>query len=196
VVFLSNVVIFRCTFVMKLLTSRLQHTMTKQEFVFRVMPLKDKLFRLARRILDEIEAEDIVQDVFVKLWAKRDEIEQYRSIDAFAMVVTKNLCLDKVKSKAYQNGKITDWNEPIDHRSPERMTELKDDVKMVHQVISTLPEQQKLIVQMRDVEDMDYEEISEVLKMSVNTIRVNLSRARKAIRDQVIKTHNYEYHGN
>jgi len=160
------------------------------------MPLKDKLFRLARRILDEIEAEDIVQDVYIKLWAKRDEIEQYRSIEAFAMVATKNLCLDKLKSKAYQNNKITDWNEPIESRSPHRIAELKDDVKIVHQVISTLPEQQKLIVQMRDIEEMDYEEIAEVLKMNVNAIRVNLSRARKAIRDQVIKTHNYEYHGN
>lgn len=170
--------------------------MTKQEFVYRVMPLKDKLFRLARRILNEIEAEDIVQDVYIKLWAKRTDMEQYRSIEAFAMVVTKNLCLDKLKSKAYQNDKMTDWNEPIDSRSPHRIAELKDDVKMVHQVISTLPEQQKLIVQMRDVEEMEYDEIAEVLKMNVNAIRVNLSRARKAIRDQIQKTHNYEYHGN
>jgi len=170
--------------------------MTKQEFVYRVMPLKDKMFRLARRILNEIEAEDIVQDVFIKLWAKRAEIEQYRSIDAFAMVVTKNLCLDKLKSKAYQNDKMTDWNEPIDNKSPYRIAELKDDVKMVHRLISTLPEQQKMIVQMRDVEEMEYEEIAEVLKMNVNAIRVNLSRARKAIRDEMTKTHNYEYHGN
>jgi RNA polymerase sigma-70 factor (ECF subfamily) len=170
--------------------------MTKTEFVNSVLPIKDKLFRLALRFLNSADAEDIVQDVFYKLWMRNGELQDYKSIDAFAMVVTRNLCLDKIKSKAYQNKELVEWNEPVDKNSPERMTELKDDVGMVHQAMKILPEAQRMIVQMRDVEEMDYDEIGEVMQMKVNAIRVNLSRARKAIRDQLIKKHNYEYKGN
>lgn len=170
--------------------------MTKQEFVYRVMPLKDKLFRLARRILNENDAEDIVQEVFVKLWTRKSEISAWRSVEAFAMVVTRNLCLDKIKSKAYQTEGMEEWNAPVDDKSPDRMTELKNDVEMVHLAIASLPEQQRMIIQMRDVEEMEYDEISEVLKLNLNTLRVNLSRARKAVRDQLKKMHEYEYNRN
>ncbi|MCF8366210.1 MAG: RNA polymerase sigma factor [Bacteroidales bacterium] len=170
--------------------------MTKQEFVNRVMPVKDKLFRLARRILNETDAEDVVQEAFVKLWSKQAEISAYRSVEAFAMVVTKNLCLDKIKSKAYQTGGLDEWNAPVDYKSPDKMTELKNDVEMAHLAIASLPELQRMIIQLRDVEEMEYEEISEVLQMNLNAIRVNLSRARKAVRDQLKKMHDYEYNGN
>lgn len=167
--------------------------MTKQEFVNLVMPVKDRLFRMARRMLNETEAEDIVQDVFVKLWAKKSEISKYRNLEAFAMVITRNLCLDKIKSKAYQTGELATWNEPIDNKSPEKLAELKNDVDLVHLAIASLPEQQRMIIQLRDVEEMEYDEIGEVMKMSMNALRVNLSRARKAVREQVKKIHNYEY---
>jgi RNA polymerase sigma factor (sigma-70 family) len=167
--------------------------MTKQEFVNRVMPMKDKLFRLAGRILNEADAEDIVQDVFVKLWTRKAEILKYRSPEAFAVVITRNLCLDKIKSKSYRRDDLAKWNEPVDNKSPEKMAELKNDVDMVRHAIASLPEQQRVIIQLRDIEEMDFEEISEALNMNVNTIRVNLSRARKTIRNQIKKMHDYGY---
>ena len=170
--------------------------MTKQDFVGSILPLKDKLFRLARRILNADDAEDMVQDVFVKLWTKRATIAQYKNIEAFAMVVCRNLCLDKVKSKGYQNSELMPANEPIDHRSPERMTVVSDEIAQVRQAIDTLPELQRTIIQLRDVEEMEYDEMAVVLNMKVNAIRVNLSRARKTVREAMIKMHNYEYHSN
>ncbi len=170
--------------------------MTKAEFVNKVLPFKNKLFRLAQRILNETDAEDIVQDVFFRLWTRKDDIEKYKNPEAFAMVMTRNLCLDKIKLKSYKKDELAEWNEPKENNNPERMTELKDEVNHIHRTISTLPERQKAIIQMRDIEQMDYDEISEIMQMKVNAIRVNLSRARKAIRDQLIKKHEYEYHGN
>lgn len=170
--------------------------MTQHEFVNRVLPIKDKLFRLARRILNETDAEDIVQDVFYRLWARKSDIGKYKSIEAFAMVITRNLCLDRIKLKSYRNEGLETWNEPVDDKSPERKTELKNDVDMVHQIMKSLPEQQRSILQMRDIEEMEFEEIGEVMKMNLNAVRVNLSRARKTVRDQIRKMHNYEYNGN
>lgn len=170
--------------------------MTQHEFVNKVMPFKDKLFRLARRILNEPDAEDIVQDVFYRLWSRQDDIGKYRSLEAFAMVVTRNLCLDRVKLKSYRNEGLEEWNEPVDNKSPDKMAELKNDVDMVHKVLQTLPEQQRSVLQMRDIEQMEFEEIGEVMSMNLNAVRVNLSRARKAIRDEIRKMHNYEYKRN
>lgn len=169
--------------------------MTQHEFVNRVLPIKDKLFRLARRILNETDAEDIVQDVFYRLWAKKSDIGKYKSLEAFAMVVTRNLCLDRIKLKSYRNEGLETWNEPVDDKNPERKTELKNDVEMIHKVMKSLPEQQRSIMQMRDIEEMEFEEIGEVMKMNLNAVRVNLSRARKTVREQIRKIHNYEYNG-
>lgn len=169
--------------------------MTQHEFVSRVMPFKDKLFRLARRILSETDAEDIVQDVFYRLWSKKADLDRYKSLEAFAMVVTRNLCLDRIKLKSYRNEGLAEWNEPVDEKSPHKMTEIKNDVDMVKIVMQTLPEQQRSILQMRDVEEMEYDEIGEVMQMNVNAVRVNLSRARKTVREQLKKMHNYEYNG-
>jgi len=170
--------------------------MTKQEFVNRVMPMKDKLFRLARRMLNETDAEDIVQEVFVKLWSKKTELTNYRCPEALGMVIARNLCLDKIKSKAYQTGELANYNEPVDNKNPERMTVLKNDVEMVHQAIANLPELQRTIIQLRDIEEMDFDEIGEILKMNLNAVRVNLSRARKAVRNQLQKMYAYEYNRN
>jgi RNA polymerase sigma-70 factor (ECF subfamily) len=171
--------------------------MTTEEFKNRVLPIKDKLFRLARRILNDTEeSEDVTQEIFYRLWARRNELENYRSIEAFAMVMTKNLCLDKIKSKHHQKAELTEWNAPVDYHSPQKLIELKEDVSNVHRFIQQLPEQQRMIIQMRDVEGFEFEEIAEILEMNLNAVRVNLSRARKAIREQMMKKHDYEYKRN
>ena len=171
--------------------------MTTDEFKQRVLPVKDKLYRLARRILNDVEeSEDVVQEVFYRLWSRKDEVTGFRSIEAFAMTITKNMCLDKVKAKGYHKDQLGEWNSPVDNRSPEKIAEINDEVTSVHQAIGQLPEQQRMIIQMRDVEGMEYEEIAEIMQMNLNAIRVSLSRARKTIRDRIIKKQEYEYQGN
>jgi RNA polymerase sigma-70 factor (ECF subfamily) len=171
--------------------------MTTEDFKQNVLPVKDKIYRLAKRILNDIEeSEDVVQEVFYRLWSRKDELAAYRSIEAFAMVVTKNMCLDKVKAKGYHKDQLGEWNSPVDNRNPHKIAELKDEVQSVHQVIQQLPEQQRMIVHMRDVEGMEYDEIAEIMKMNLNALRVNLSRARKTIRERVTKKKQYEYQGN
>jgi len=101
-----------------------------------------------------------------------------------------------VKAKGYHKDQLGEWNAPVDNRSPHKIAELKDDVQSVHQVIGQLPEQQRMIVQMRDVEGMEYEEIAEIMQMNLNALRVSLSRARKTIRDRITKKQEYEYQGN
>jgi RNA polymerase sigma factor (sigma-70 family) len=171
--------------------------MTTEKFKSEVLPIKNKLYRVANRMLnDTAEAEDTVQEVFLRLWSKKEKLNEYRSIEAFAMVITKNLCLDKIKSIRNKNLELKDTEIQMNEISPYKQTKLKDTVQKIHQIIDELPEQQKLIIHLRDVENCDYDEIAEITQLNLNTIRVNLSRARKKVRDTLIKIQNYEFSSN
>ncbi|MCD4683394.1 MAG: sigma-70 family RNA polymerase sigma factor [Bacteroidales bacterium] len=168
--------------------------MTIESFKIEVLPLKNKLYRLAKRLLENVqEAEDVVQEVFLRLWARRDRLDELQSIEAFAMTIAKNLSLDKLKSKGYRSEDLTERNEQIMNTTPYKSLEINDSYKKVLTIIDSLPEQQRLIIHMRDIEDYDYDEIAGIMKLSVNTIRVNLSRARKKVRETLIKTYDYEF---
>jgi RNA polymerase sigma-70 factor (ECF subfamily) len=172
--------------------------MNPEEFKIQVLPLKNKLYRLALRLLGKVEeAEDSVQDTLLKLWTKKDELENFQSVEAFAMTVTRNLCLDKIKSKAFQVERLPD--QPISisvQNDPSEVMEYADMAGLIRRIVDELPEQQRSILQMRDIEEMEYEQIAEVLQMNVNAIRVNLSRARKKVRDTVLKIQGYELASN
>ena len=171
--------------------------MTAEEFNREVLPVRHKLFRLALRYLNDTEeSEDVVQEVFYKLWSKREALVKYKSVEAFAMVITKNQCLDRMKSKSYRQSELGEWNAPVATETPLMRTELNDEMNSINEIVNHLPEQQKLVIQMRDIEGMEFEEIGEILDLNLNAVRVNLSRARKSLRDQLIKKHKYEYKGN
>lgn len=166
--------------------------MKENEFIHIVNTFKDKLFRLAKRMLVSTEeAEDATQEVLFKLWRKKEKMEAYNNVEAFAMTMTKNYCLDKLKAKSSNNLKIIHSNYTDENSSLQKEIEVRDDLSSVAQIMNTLPEQQRLIVQLREIEQYEFAEISKVLDMKETAIRVALSRARKTIREQLIKKHNY-----
>jgi len=166
--------------------------MNQNEFVQLVAPFKDKVFRLAKRLLvSREEAEDATQEVLVKLWSKNEGLAQYNSIEAVAMTMTKNYCLDQLKSKRAGNLKIVHTNFTDREVSLQQKVEDSDSLNWVEKVINQLPEQQRLIIQLRDIEQYEFEEIAKILEMNETAIRVALSRGRKTIREFMVKTHNY-----
>ena len=165
--------------------------MDNKEFTALVVPFQDRLYRLAKRILVSAdEAEDAVQEVLLKLWRGRKRIENYRSPEAFAITMTKNYCLDRLKSKEASNLKIV-HTQYQSSDSLEKKVEASEGVEMVFKIMETLPEQQRIILQLRDVEHFEFEEISKMLDKNETAIRVALSRARKAVREELIKKYNY-----
>lgn len=167
--------------------------MTPEEFKIQVLPLKHKLFRLALRMLGRVEeAEDTVQDAMIKLWTRGGELGNYTSIEAFAMTITKNLCVDRIRSKGFQTERIQERQLGNVTEDYEEKLEKEDFSGFVRKIIEKLPEQQKAIMQMRDIEEMEYDQIAEVMELNINAIRVNLSRARKKVRDTILKIQGYE----
>lgn len=166
--------------------------MKQSEFLNLVMPFKDKVYRLSKRLLvSSEEAEDATQELYLKLWRNREKISSYKNVEAFAMTMTKNYCFDRLKSKQASNMSLVHSNYKEKGATLERKTELNDSVSIVHKLIENLPEQQRAIIQLRDVEQYEFEEISKMLNLKPTAVRVALSRARKTIREQLIKQHNY-----
>lgn len=166
--------------------------MKQSEFLNQVMPVKDKLYRLAKRLLvSSEEAEDATQEILMRLWDGKKKLGTYRNLEAFAMTMTRNFCLDRLKSKQSSNLKLVHSNYADETTSLQKEVELRDSVGWVEKIMDELPEQQKMVLQLRDVEEYDYEEISELLDMNPTTVRVTLSRARKAVRDKLMEKHSY-----
>ena len=166
--------------------------MNETEYLKIVTPFKDKIFRVAKRLLVSFEeAEDATQEVLIKLWNHRQKFKDYNSPEAFAMTMTKNWCFDRLKSKQAQNLKIVHNNYEDHSQSLQKSIEVNDSLQWIDKHIEALPEKQKLIIQLRDIEQYEFSEIAKILDMTEAAIRVSLSRARKSVREKLTKTHNY-----
>ncbi|WP_026811475.1 RNA polymerase sigma factor [Arenibacter latericius] len=166
--------------------------MQQTEFLDVVLPFKDKMFRLAKRLLtSREEAEDATQEILMKLWSKNKVMGNYKNVEAYAMTMTKNFCLDRLKSKQASNLKLVHSNYQDENVSLQSEIEVNDSLSWVEKIIAELPEQQKMVLQLRDVEQYEFEEIADLLDMKPTAIRVALSRARKTVREKLVQKHNY-----
>lgn len=165
-----------------------------EAFKKELIPIKNKLYRLAKTLLQNNEdAEDALQEVYMKLWKNNEIIVDLKSPEAYAMKVMKNLCLDKLKSR--KNKHMVEIHEhEIEKENITPFTKVSfDNLKdLMLKLFGTLPEQQRMVIHMRDIEHYSYEEIEEVTGMNVNAMRVNLSRARKSVKGNYLKIRNYE----
>ena len=147
---------------------------------------------------DNDEAQDAVQEVFLKLWNYRNKLDSIKNIEAFAMKITKNWCIDRLKSR--KPVYIESYNRSFDFQkeenNPHDILESTDTMKELNDIMRKLPEQQRMIIQLRDVEGYEFEEIADIMNINVNTVRVNLSRARNKIKDILLNINEYEFKKN
>ena len=166
-----------------------------QEISFRndILPLKDKLFRLALRItFDRAEAEDVVQGTLIRVWNKRDEWTQFGAVEAYCLTVAKNLAIDRSEKKDAQTVELTSVMEQAsDASSPYEKLVTKERMALIHRLMNGLPEKQRLIMQLRDIEGKSYKEIAIVLSLTEEQVKVNLFRARQKVKQKFIDIEGY-----
>jgi RNA polymerase sigma-70 factor (ECF subfamily) len=167
--------------------------MLVRDFRTDVLPISNKLLRFALQILqNEEEAKDVLQDIFLKLWQKRDELTVVENLEAFAMRMVRNRCLDVVRARRTVSMEVVKKTQLPDEESQETdYLDFADSALLVKRIIADLPDLQRTIIHLRDIEQLEYEEIAAATEMNVNAIRVNLSRARKKVRDEILKIQNY-----
>ena len=162
--------------------------MESDQFKSEVLPLREQLFRYAQRLLNDAEeAEDAIQDVFLKLWYMRENLEQYNNLPAFATQVTKNYCLNRLKIIG-RTTEHPDLSIPTQESTPYIQLEQKDNVDYVMKIIDHLPTLQQMILRMKHIDGYDVEEIAEIIGSTPEAIRMNLSRARRKVKELFLKT--------
>lgn len=162
--------------------------MTQQTFQSTVFVHKDKMFRFAKRLLDNQEdAFDTVQDVMMKLWQMKDTLHQYNSIAAFALRCTKNACLNKIK-----HGQVVEKFQNISSDALVSEHHTGNTKALILEMIQALPDKQKMVIHLKDVEEYSVTEIGDILEMDENAVRVNLMRARQKIKLQLEKIFEYD----
>ncbi|ATA74268.1 putative RNA polymerase sigma factor rfaY [Capnocytophaga canis] len=161
--------------------------MTHQTFLDGIRPFQDKIFRFAKRLLlSSDEAEDVSQDILMKLWQQRNTMETIKNWEAYAMTLTKNLCYDRLKAKSSDNISLSHITYQAENEiSLQKQVEARDLLEQVKNIINGLSEQQRMIMQLRDIEQYEFEEIEKITGIKEATIRVILSRARKTIRESL-----------
>lgn len=169
--------------------------MSPKTFKTKVLPVKNKLYRFAFKLVgDSEEALDIVQEVFFKVWKRKNELDGVDNVEAWCMRATKNLSLDKLKAKKLRRADSTDgkteWSagEKI---TPYHAAEWNDTMNNINACIMALPDKQRQVIQLRDVEGYTYKEIADILQIDLNQVKVNLFRARKSVRENLLKTNGY-----
>ena len=159
--------------------------MDKSTFDKNIFPLSDQLFRLAKSILQNMDdANDAVQDLNLKLWERRAELSHVENLSGFVFRSMRNMCLDVLRKRREEYD--TSEEQVYDAPNPHQQTEQRDMVKRIQLMIAQLPELQRTIIRMRDVEGMEIAEIAYITEITENAVSVNLSRARQKIREQLL----------
>jgi RNA polymerase sigma factor (sigma-70 family) len=171
--------------------------MTRADFESLIQQLGRKLYGFAFRILrNQEEAEDVVQEIFIKLWNMGEKLNEYKSIEALATAMTKNYCIDLIRRQKHNfkgDFNLNEYNNVLSP-SPHEQLENSESGAILHMIIEKLPDNYRYIIKLRDIEGIPFEEIAEKTEQNINTLRVTLSRARKIIRDEYNK-YQYERRG-
>lgn len=163
--------------------------MTHEIFKNTVFCLKDEMYRFAKRfVMSSDEAQDVVQDLMMKFWQKKEELATFGNIKSYAMRAVKNECLNRLKHHDVKMG-FADFQL---HRSELYQIDTNNLKEHILNFIRQLPEKQKAVIHLKDVEEYEIAEIAEMMEMEENAVRVNLMRARQKIKEQITQLMNYE----
>jgi len=168
--------------------------MNLEAFETRVLPAKNKLYRFALRFLgNEEEAKDVVQEVLIRVWNGREQMNEIQNWEAWCMRITRNLSLDRIRS---MNRKHTQPMEEAFHvlhqdLTPHEKTEQHESMQRINVLIASLPEKQRQVIHLRDVEGYSYIGICETLELDMNKVKLSLFRARNAVREKLVKINAY-----
>jgi RNA polymerase sigma factor (sigma-70 family) len=160
-----------------------------------ILPVRQKLYRFALSLTGSAQdAEDIVQDVLEKIWLQNglndseERLEKVANWEAWCMTLTRNQSIDKQRANAVRRSEsVDDYQQTSDSELlPDAQTEQNDILQQVKAKMNMLPDKQRSVMHLRDVEEMSYEEIAEILGISLDQVKVNLHRARKTLREQLL----------
>lgn len=167
--------------------------MAKQDFKHKVFSLSALIFPMVARMLgSNSNAEDAIQEIMIKLWNKRKQLDKHPNIKGFVILTARNYCLDQLRKKSLLLDDSTATLKILKSTNEHTALEWKELNTIIEEILRSLPEQQKEVFIMRDIDGYDFDEIAAALQIKTTHVRVLLSRARKQISTALEKTYSYE----
>ena len=162
--------------------------MEQTQFKKEVLPLRERLILYAERMLEnKSDVEDIIQEVFLKLWQMRYELNNYNSVDALSLTITKHLCLNRLKVNQRDREDLNGLVLIDKNLSPDEQLEQRESVTQAMRIIDRLPGLQQAVLRMKHIEGLEIDEIATLTGSAPEAVRMNLSRARKKVKEIFFK---------
>lgn len=146
----------------------------------------EALYRFATRFVSDTQvAENIVQDVFVKIWESRASLKIHSNVRAYLYMATRNHALNVIKreKRTVSIDGYTNFESSL--KSPDEQTIDKELHKAVHKAIAQLPERGRRVYEMHKFDGLSYSEIAEIQQVSINTVKTQMQRAMKSLHKQL-----------
>lgn len=166
--------------------------MKTKEFKDKVISMSERLYPMVARMLgSNANAEDAIQEIMIKLWECRRQIKNHPNLPAFIFLTARNYCLDLIKKKKPQENQYDAQTQLLASEPEHDSFEWRELKRNIEEVLESLPAQQREVMIMRDLDDMEFTEIAELTTLRVDHIRVLLSRARRQVAVELKKTYSY-----
>ena len=150
------------------------------------LPLADRFYKVAWYLLeDETDAEDAVQELYLKLWSARKTLGGVQNPAAYGISMLKNICIDRIRKRQIRKAEPLEKAPPLEDAPPERRAEMKDTLRHLLDEMERLPQKQRDVLRMRTIDELEYEEISEKTGLSQVHIRVLITTARKTLKQKL-----------
>lgn len=160
---------------------------------------KDKIYHLAYRMLGNAqEAEDISQETFLRVYSNLDRYDEKHKFSTWIYRIATNLAIDRIRKKkakfsldeSWNDEEGADWYAKIASNdiSPEQQAILSEEQETLHKAILSLPPKYRGIVTLKYVNELSIQEISEIVNLSVPTVKTRLHRGREYLRKYLVKS--------
>ena len=161
--------------------------MEQNKFEIEAKRMRPALLRLAMRYMENADdAEDVIQDVLLNLWFLRERLDEYRSLDALAVVITRHQCLNQMRGRKMETVALEEGLTIGVEDSPELKLVGEEKMQELMKLIHALPDLQQAVLRMKHIEGFEVEEIARLTGSTPIAVRTNLSRARKRVREQFL----------
>ncbi|MCC8146413.1 MAG: RNA polymerase sigma factor [Bacteroidales bacterium] len=159
--------------------------MKQDKFRNNVLPLVDKLFRLALNITcNKEDAEDVVQDTLFNVWKKKEDWDTIGNMEAYCYRSTRNIALDKISLKSNQHETLEkEYDVPESAKNAQDHLEQKEQWVLLESFLRRLPEKQQTVFQLREIDDLSYKQIAEIMEITEEQVKISLFRARQKLKN-------------
>lgn len=150
------------------------------------IPLSDRFYRVAYYLLEsETDAEDAVQELYLKLWAARSSLEGIQNPAAYGISLLKNICIDRIRKRMVRKAVPLEKVPHPEDDSQDSQTDMKDTLQYLLEEMEKLPDKQRTVLKMRTIDGLEYEDISKRTGLSQVHVRVLVTMARKTLKSKI-----------